>query len=100
PRAAPRVGTRAPARAVPRGVARAVGGQSPHGGGVLLPRHPVSLRAIFFDAGNTLVRIDYAAIAAALAARGVSTTPDDLMRAEWRARVPLDPHAVPTGQVG
>ena len=50
----------------------------------------MSLRAIFFDAGNTLVRIDYAAVAAALAARGVRTTADDLMRAEWRARVRLD----------
>jgi len=59
----------------------------------------VSLRAIFFDAGNTLVRIDYAAIAAALAARGVSTTPDDLMRAEWRARVRLDADVFATGEL-
>lgn len=50
----------------------------------------VPLRAIFFDAGNTLVRIDYSAIATALGARGVSATADDLMRAEWRARVRLD----------
>lgn len=48
------------------------------------------LRAILFDAGNTLVRIDYAAIAAALAARGVYVSPDALQRAEWRARVRLD----------
>jgi putative hydrolase of the HAD superfamily len=52
-----------------------------------------ALRAIIFDAGNTLVRIDYAAIAAALAARGVSVTADDVMRAEWRARVRLDADA-------
>jgi putative hydrolase of the HAD superfamily len=50
----------------------------------------VSLRAIFFDAGNTLVRIDYAAVAAALAARGARTTPEALQQAEWRARVRLD----------
>ena len=48
------------------------------------------LRAILFDAGNTLIRIDYAAIATALAVHGVEATPDDLMRAEWRARVRLD----------
>ena len=53
-------------------------------------RKPVPLRAILFDAGNTLVRIDYTAIATALAAHGVATTADALMRAEWRARVRLD----------
>lgn len=47
-------------------------------------------RAIFFDAGNTLIRMDYAAIAAALAHHGVRVTPGDLERAEWRARVRLD----------
>jgi putative hydrolase of the HAD superfamily len=62
-------------------------------------RGRVPLRAIFFDAGNTLVRIDYAAIAAALAARGVSTTPEALMRAEWRARVRLDTAMFATGEV-
>jgi len=61
------------------------------------PRPP--LRAIFFDAGNTLIRIDYAAIATALAARGVSRTPDELMRAEWRARVRLDADVLATGEV-
>ena len=57
------------------------------------------LRAIFFDAGNTLIRIDYAAIAGALAGRGVRTTPEDLMRAEWRARVRLDADVFATGEV-
>ena len=57
------------------------------------------LRAIFFDAGNTLIRIDYAAIATALAAHGVSRTPDELMRAEWRARVRLDADVLATGEV-
>jgi putative hydrolase of the HAD superfamily len=60
---------------------------------------PVPLRAIFFDAGNTLVRIDYAAIAGALAARGVRTTPEHLMRAEWKARVRLDADVFATGEV-
>jgi len=53
-------------------------------------RNPVPLRAILFDAGNTLIRIDYAAIATALAVHGIEAAPDDLMRAEWRARVRLD----------
>ena len=57
------------------------------------------LRAILFDAGNTLLRIDYAAIAAALAARGVSRTADELMRAEWRARVRLDADVFAAGEV-
>jgi putative hydrolase of the HAD superfamily len=59
----------------------------------------VTLRAIFFDAGNTLIRIDYAAITTALAARGVCTTSDELMRAEWRARVRLDADLFATGEV-
>ncbi len=63
----------------------------------MAPRPP--LRAIFFDAGNTLIRIDYAAIATALAARGVLRTPDELMRAEWRARVRLDADVLATGEV-
>ncbi len=47
-------------------------------------------RAIFFDAGNTLLRMDYGAIAAALAAHGVPATEAALQDAEWRARVRLD----------
>ena len=50
--------------------------------------HPV--RAIFFDAGNTLVHMDYEAIAAALAREEVAATADDVRQAEWRARVRLD----------
>jgi putative hydrolase of the HAD superfamily len=49
-----------------------------------------ALRAIFFDAGNTLIRMDLVAIVAALAREGVSATVDDVQRAEWRARVRLD----------
>jgi putative hydrolase of the HAD superfamily len=49
-----------------------------------------SLRAIFFDAGNTLIHMDFDAIAAALAREGVAATADEVQRAEWRARVRLD----------
>jgi FMN phosphatase YigB (HAD superfamily) len=48
------------------------------------------LRAIFFDAGNTLVRMNYAAIAAKLAALGHTVTPETVQQAEWRARVRVD----------
>ena len=50
----------------------------------------MSLRAIFFDAGNTLLRMNYAAIATALGGHGVSATAADVQRAEWLARVRLD----------
>ncbi|HEX9819426.1 MAG TPA: HAD-IA family hydrolase [Methylomirabilota bacterium] len=49
-----------------------------------------AVRAVFFDAGNTLIRMDDAAIAAALGRHGVAVTADDVQRAEWRARVRLD----------
>ena len=50
----------------------------------------MSLRAIFFDAGNTLLRMNYADIAAVLARHGVAATAADVQRAEWTARVRLD----------
>jgi len=50
----------------------------------------LSIRAVFFDAGNSLLRMDYAAIAAELARHGVRVAPDAVQRAEWRARVHLD----------
>ena len=50
----------------------------------------MSLRAIFFDAGNTLLRMNYADIAAALGRHGVRATAADVQRAEWLARVRLD----------
>lgn len=50
----------------------------------------MSVRAIFFDAGNTLLRMNYADIAAALGRHGVSATTADVQRAEWLARVRLD----------
>jgi putative hydrolase of the HAD superfamily len=55
----------------------------------------VALRAVFFDAGNTLIRMDAAAIAAALAQHGVAVTATDVQHAEWRARVRLDVSLVP-----
>ena len=51
---------------------------------------PTGLRAIFFDAGNTLIHMDYEAIAAALGREGVRATAGEVQRAEWRARIPLD----------
>jgi len=47
-------------------------------------------RAIIFDAGNTLLRIDYAAIAAHLGRRGRRVAPEEVEDAELRARVRLD----------
>jgi putative hydrolase of the HAD superfamily len=51
---------------------------------------PCPPRAVFFDAGNTLLRMNYAAIAARLAAEGVRVDAAEVQRAEWRARVRLD----------
>jgi putative hydrolase of the HAD superfamily len=48
------------------------------------------LRAVFFDAGNTLLRMNYPDIAAALGRHGVAATAEAVQRAEWRARVRLD----------
>lgn len=49
-----------------------------------------AVRAIFFDAGNTLIRMDYEAVARALAAHGVAVPAGTLGRAEWQARARLD----------
>ena len=48
------------------------------------------LRAVFFDAGNTLVQMNYGAIAEELGRLGTRVAPADVQRAEWRARVRLD----------
>ncbi len=53
------------------------------------------IRALFFDAGNTLLRINYAAIAGQLALSGVRRSPEAVAQAEYRARVRLDPHLAP-----
>jgi len=52
-------------------------------------------RAVLFDAGNTLIRMDYAAIAAALRGRGLPADVAAIEDAELRARVRLDPHLAP-----
>lgn len=52
-------------------------------------------QAVFFDAGNTLLQINYAAIVAELGLRGIRRTPEEVARAEYRARVRLDPHLAP-----
>ena len=53
------------------------------------------LRAIFFDAGNTLLRMNYPVIAEHLAARGHPVGTAQVEEAELRARVKLDPHLAP-----
>ena len=50
---------------------------------------------MFFDAGNTLIRMDYPVIVAELARLGVPVTLGELERAEWRARVRLDASFAP-----
>jgi putative hydrolase of the HAD superfamily len=52
----------------------------------------VALRAVFLDAGNTLVGLDYAVMAECLRARGHPLTPEAVRAAEQRARPRLDPH--------
>ena len=56
------------------------------------PASPASrhLRAIFFDAGNTLIQMDYPAIVAYLAGRGSALTAEQVEEAELVARVRLD----------
>src|SRR5437867_1561637 len=52
-----------------------------------VPRRP---RAILFDAGNTLLQMNYPAIAGYLAGRGRAVTADQVEEAELLARVRLD----------
>jgi putative hydrolase of the HAD superfamily len=54
------------------------------------PRSSGRLRAIFFDAGNTLLRMNYPVIAEHLGTLGVAVEPDAVQRADWRARVRID----------
>ncbi len=62
----------------------------------MTPRLPPPPSAIFFDAGNTLLRMNYAVIAEHLAALDIAVVaPDAVQRAEWRARVRLDAHFAP-----
>jgi putative hydrolase of the HAD superfamily len=52
-------------------------------------------RAIIFDAGNTLLRMNYAVIAGYLGGRGHAVTAALVHEAELRARVRLDEHLAP-----
>lgn len=58
-------------------------------------RKPKPLRAIFFDAGNTLLEINYAQIRACLLSLGHEVPVEAVRRAECLARVRLDPHLAP-----
>jgi putative hydrolase of the HAD superfamily len=53
------------------------------------------VRAVIFDAGNTLLRMNYAIIAEHLGTRGRRVTETQVEEAELRARVRLDPHLAP-----
>lgn len=55
------------------------------------------LAAVLFDAGNTLVQIDYAAMTAFLNVRGHAVTESSVREAEILARVQLDPHLATRG---
>ena len=48
------------------------------------------VRAVLFDAGHTLLEMDYAAVTSALAARGHAVTQEAVTAAERRARIRLD----------
>ncbi len=52
----------------------------------------MDLRAVFFDAGNTLIGLDYEVIADRIRADGHAVTAARVRHAEQRARVRLDPH--------
>ena len=52
----------------------------------------MALRAVFFDAGNTLIGLDYEVIAERIRADGHPVTPAQVRHAEQRARARLDPH--------
>jgi len=56
----------------------------------MTPLVPGRLRAVLFDAGNTLVRMNYGAITGHLQERGHAVLVDAVEEAEIRARVRLD----------
>ncbi len=51
----------------------------------------MTCKAVFFDAGNTLLSLNYAAIVDALTREGFAVGRDEVWQAECRARVTLDP---------
>ncbi|MBI3458074.1 MAG: HAD-IA family hydrolase [Candidatus Rokubacteria bacterium] len=56
----------------------------------------MGLRAVFLDAGNTILALDYAVITERIRADGHPVTPARVRLAEQRARVRLDPHLAGT----
>jgi putative hydrolase of the HAD superfamily len=56
----------------------------------MTPAVPGRFRAVLFDAGNTLMRMNYRAIAGHLEGRGHAVLVDAIEEAELRARVRLD----------
>ena len=62
----------------------------------MTPVRPAAVpRAVLFDAGNTLLRMNYGAIVAALAAEGIAADEAAVEDAEIRARVRIDQHLAP-----
>jgi putative hydrolase of the HAD superfamily len=59
------------------------------------PGRPAPLKAVLFDAGNTLLRMNYRVLADYLGRRGHPRDPVEIEEAEIRARVRLDPHLAP-----
>src|SRR5438132_11565632 len=59
------------------------------------PRLSRPARTIFFDAGNTLLRMNYEVLAEQISGRGAPVTPAEVRLAEWRARVRLDATLAP-----
>ena len=51
----------------------------------------MALKAVLLDAGNTVMLVNYAVVAAALAAEGFDVEEDRVRNAEYQARVRLDP---------
>lgn len=56
-----------------------------------------ALRAVVFDAGNTLMHLDYAFIASVLAEHGHPRAPLDIRIAEYSAKAAIDRHLAPQG---
>jgi putative hydrolase of the HAD superfamily len=53
------------------------------------------LHAVLFDAGNTLLHLDYAHIAGVLAEHGYVRAPLDIRIAEYSAKAAIDQHMIP-----
>jgi putative hydrolase of the HAD superfamily len=51
----------------------------------------MALKAVLFDAGNTVMLVNYAVVAQTLAEEGFDVEEDRVREAEYRARVRLDP---------